>query len=85
LTVIYFGAPQDVARYCSKSNEIGWAYVGSDVATDFITILLPVPMVRRRVLPFPHHKLTKVEIFKLQLMSTARKVGLIALFSVGLL
>ena len=40
-----FGTPQDYLERCGHAIPTGWAMVGSDVATDLITLVIPIPMV----------------------------------------
>ena len=40
-----FGTPDDYVQYCGAAEPSGWANVGSDVATDFITLIIPIPVV----------------------------------------
>jgi len=40
-----FGTVADVAKYCPHIHSIGYALVGSDIATDVITLLIPLPLV----------------------------------------
>lgn len=40
-----FGTRHDIEAYCPHIHEIGYALVGSDVATDFVTLLIPIPLV----------------------------------------
>ncbi|KAF2263330.1 hypothetical protein CC78DRAFT_581612 [Lojkania enalia] len=46
-----FGTRHDVETYCSHAHDIGYALVGSDVATDLGTLLIPLPLVLRMRLP----------------------------------
>ncbi|KAI0180667.1 hypothetical protein GGR52DRAFT_521182 [Hypoxylon sp. FL1284] len=40
-----FGQPQEYLDHCGSAIPSGWALVGSDVGTDLITLLIPVPVV----------------------------------------
>jgi hypothetical protein len=40
-----FGTAKDVKKYCPHLHTIGYGYVGSDVGTDLITLLIPLPLV----------------------------------------
>jgi len=40
-----FGTPKDYLDHCGSAIPSGWAMVGSDVATDFITLVIPIPVV----------------------------------------
>lgn len=40
-----FGTRHDVETYCPHLHQIGYALVGSDVATDLITLVVPIPLV----------------------------------------
>lgn len=45
-----FGTPQDYTDKCSHSIHIGYALVATDMATDLVTLLIPIPpVVRLRV------------------------------------
>ncbi|KAF2121588.1 hypothetical protein BDV96DRAFT_640972 [Lophiotrema nucula] len=46
-----FSTAADVKQYCPHIHEIGYALVGSDVATDLITLLIPLPIVVGMRLP----------------------------------
>lgn len=37
--------PKDYVKYCGAANRIGWAYVGSDIVTDLVTLIFPIPIV----------------------------------------
>ena len=39
-------SPQDEVDHCGSAIPAGYGMVGSDVATDLITLVLPIPMVR---------------------------------------
>lgn len=45
-----FGTPQQYLEKCGSAIPSGWAMVGSDVATDAITIAIPIPMVSSVIL-----------------------------------
>ncbi|KAL0466392.1 hypothetical protein QR685DRAFT_111036 [Neurospora intermedia] len=40
-----FGQPQAYLDHCGSAIPTGYAMVGSDVATDFITLLIPIPVI----------------------------------------
>ncbi|KAI9666005.1 MAG: hypothetical protein M1821_003940 [Bathelium mastoideum] len=40
-----FGTPQAYLARCGNAIPTGYAMIGSDLATDFITLMLPIPMV----------------------------------------
>lgn len=40
-----FGSPQDSLKYCEHALHGLYAGMGSAVASDFITVILPIPMV----------------------------------------
>jgi len=40
-----FGHPQEYLDHCGSAITTGWAMVGSDVATDLITLIIPIPVV----------------------------------------
>ncbi|KAF2799254.1 hypothetical protein K505DRAFT_371085 [Melanomma pulvis-pyrius CBS 109.77] len=46
-----FGTRQEVDKYCPHIHDIGYALIGSDIATDFITLLIPLPPVLGMRLP----------------------------------
>ncbi|KAF2709231.1 hypothetical protein K504DRAFT_406182 [Pleomassaria siparia CBS 279.74] len=46
-----FGSRQDVKDYCPAVHDIGYALAGSDIATDLITLLIPLPLVFAMRLP----------------------------------
>jgi hypothetical protein len=43
--LMIFGSAADVAKYCPHIHSIGYALAGSDIATDLITLLIPLPLV----------------------------------------
>ncbi|KAJ2981941.1 hypothetical protein NUW58_g6557 [Xylaria curta] len=40
-----FAQPQDYAQHCGASIPAGWALGGTDIATDIVTLLIPVPII----------------------------------------
>lgn len=40
-----FGTPQDYLDHCGSAMPTGYAMVGSDVLTDLITLLIPIPVI----------------------------------------
>jgi hypothetical protein len=42
-----FGTPTEYLKYCGSAVPSGYALVGSDIATDFITLIIPIPVVLR--------------------------------------
>ena len=40
-----FSTPQSYLKNCGSAIPTGWAMVGSDIATDVITLIFPIPMV----------------------------------------
>lgn len=42
-----FGQPQEYLDYCGSAIPSGWAMVGTDIATDVITLIIPIPVVLR--------------------------------------
>ncbi|KAI1630546.1 hypothetical protein F4809DRAFT_636478 [Biscogniauxia mediterranea] len=42
-----FGQPSEYLEHCGSSIPSGWAMVGSDIATDFITLIIPIPVILR--------------------------------------
>jgi hypothetical protein len=42
-----FGTPDEYLHHCGSAIPTGWAYVGSDIATDMITLIIPIPIVSR--------------------------------------
>lgn len=40
-----FSTPQEYLNHCGSAIPSGWAWVGSDIATDFITLIIPIPIV----------------------------------------
>ncbi|KAH9873704.1 hypothetical protein IAQ61_004330 [Plenodomus lingam] len=40
-----FGMPEEYSQRCGSAIPTGWAYVGSDVATDLITLIIPIPII----------------------------------------
>ncbi len=40
-----FGQPQEYLDHCGSAIPSGWAMVGTDIATDLITLLIPIPVV----------------------------------------
>jgi len=44
--LMIFRSSMDIAKYCPSIHSIGYALAGSDIGTDLITLLIPVPLVR---------------------------------------
>ncbi|KAI0505908.1 hypothetical protein F5B22DRAFT_660959 [Xylaria bambusicola] len=42
-----FGTPTQYLKYCGSAVPSGYGLVGSDIATDFITLIIPIPVVMR--------------------------------------
>ncbi|KAI2464122.1 hypothetical protein F4781DRAFT_414149 [Annulohypoxylon bovei var. microspora] len=40
-----FGTPTEYLEHCGSAVPSGYAMVGSDIATDFITLIIPIPVV----------------------------------------
>ncbi|KAI1268770.1 hypothetical protein F5Y18DRAFT_422995 [Xylariaceae sp. FL1019] len=40
-----FAQPEDYHKWCGSALALGWALVGTDVATDVVTLLIPIPVV----------------------------------------
>lgn len=40
-----FGTPQSYLQHCGAAIRAGWAMVCSDVGSDIITLIIPIPMV----------------------------------------
>jgi hypothetical protein len=40
-----FGTPQEYLQHCGASIPTGWAYIMSNITTDFITLIIPIPVV----------------------------------------
>ena len=40
-----FGTPQDYLDHCGSAMPAGYAMVGSDILTDLVTLLIPIPVV----------------------------------------
>jgi len=39
------GSPDEYARYCTHTAAIGYAVVASNMATDLLTVLIPIPVI----------------------------------------
>ncbi|KAF2193131.1 hypothetical protein K469DRAFT_693184 [Zopfia rhizophila CBS 207.26] len=46
-----FGTPAAYLHHCGSAIPSGWAMVGSDIATDFITLIIPIPVIWSLQLP----------------------------------
>ncbi|KAJ8126172.1 hypothetical protein O1611_g7466 [Lasiodiplodia mahajangana] len=42
-----FAQIKDYTKYCKVSIHSGWAYVGTDILTDVITLIIPIPVILR--------------------------------------
>ncbi|OTA61484.1 hypothetical protein K449DRAFT_331061 [Hypoxylon sp. EC38] len=40
-----FAQPDDYTRYCKSAIPAGWSLVGTDIATDIITLIIPIPAI----------------------------------------
>jgi hypothetical protein len=40
-----FGTPTEYLQHCGSAVPSGYAMVGTDIATDFITLTIPIPVV----------------------------------------
>ncbi|OTA82014.1 hypothetical protein M434DRAFT_85029 [Hypoxylon sp. CO27-5] len=40
-----FGPLDDYTKYCESAIPIGWSLVGTDVGTDVITLIIPIPAI----------------------------------------
>jgi hypothetical protein len=77
---------KSLATKCINTKKQAFAFATSDFITDFIILVVPIPMVSGgfRVSIARGVALTSVQIWKLRL-PTRRKVGITAVFLVGLL
>ncbi|KAI1120932.1 hypothetical protein F5Y10DRAFT_289117 [Nemania abortiva] len=39
--------PTDFSRYCGSAASTGYGFVGSDIVTDLITLIIPIPVIVR--------------------------------------
>ncbi|KAM0308221.1 hypothetical protein ACHAO8_010203 [Botrytis cinerea] len=69
-----FSTPTAYLQHCGSAIPSGWANVGSDVGTDFITLLIPLPMIWSLRMPL-HRKLLVVATFMLGLLSVGASIG----------
>ncbi|OTA99108.1 hypothetical protein M426DRAFT_95697 [Hypoxylon sp. CI-4A] len=72
LTAI-FGAPQEYLDHCGSAIPSGWAMVGSDMATDLITLIIPIPAILKLQMPM-HRKLLTLLTFMIGALSVAASV-----------
>ena len=79
-----FASPGDYARFCGSAILAGRGMVASDVVTDIITLIMPLPMVSTHTKQTLKKALIHRKIFNLQ-MPLRRKVGIATIFAVGLL
>lgn len=42
-----FSSPTEYLEHCGSAVPAGYAMVGTDIATDFITLIIPIPVVWR--------------------------------------
>ncbi len=40
-----FGTAQEYYTYCASSQQAGYAMIASDILTDLVTLLIPIPIV----------------------------------------
>ncbi|KAF2182285.1 hypothetical protein K469DRAFT_729030 [Zopfia rhizophila CBS 207.26] len=50
-TVAFALNPEEYQQYCEAFKGAGFAYIGSDIGTDLITLLIPIPIVISLQLP----------------------------------
>ncbi|KAF2661018.1 hypothetical protein K491DRAFT_674322 [Lophiostoma macrostomum CBS 122681] len=79
-----FSTAKDVAHYCPHIHEIGYALVGSDVGTDLITVLIPLPLVLQMRLPLAR-KLLVAATFMLGLLAVGASTAKAYMFIAGVL
>ncbi|KAI1093973.1 hypothetical protein F5B19DRAFT_491014 [Rostrohypoxylon terebratum] len=68
-----FGDPQEYLDHCGSAIPSGWAMVGSDMATDLITLAIPIPAVLRLQMP-THKKVLTLITFMIGAFSVAASV-----------
>lgn len=40
-----FGTPTEYLEHCGSAIRSGYAMVGTDIATEFITLIIPIPVI----------------------------------------
>ncbi|KAI8962345.1 hypothetical protein F5Y11DRAFT_323189 [Daldinia sp. FL1419] len=68
-----FGQPQEYLDHCGSSIPIGWSMVGSDMATDLITLIIPIPAVLKLQIP-THRKVLILLTFMIGAFSVAASI-----------
>ena len=77
-----FGSPQVFIDKCSSALHIGMAMNVSDIATDFITLILPIPMVSSLLDACEPFLTQFCQILRLK-MPLAKRASLVCLFMIG--
>ncbi|KAI4861914.1 hypothetical protein F4820DRAFT_431981 [Hypoxylon rubiginosum] len=68
-----FGQPQEYLDHCGSAIPSGWAMVGTDIATDLITLLIPIPVVLGLQMS-THRKVLTLLIFMIGALSVAASI-----------
>ncbi len=68
-----FGTPEEYEMWCGAAEPAGYGYVGSDIATDLITLIIPIPVVSKSLSTYQECTLIKVKkIASLQLQMSRK-------------
>ncbi|KAI1120386.1 hypothetical protein F5Y10DRAFT_127508 [Nemania abortiva] len=63
-----FATTEDYTKYCKISIHSGWAYVGTDIFTDVVTLIIPIPVILRLNMP-RHLKVLSLLVFSIGTLS----------------
>ncbi|KAI1415272.1 hypothetical protein F5Y13DRAFT_196630 [Hypoxylon sp. FL1857] len=73
LTAI-FGTPAEYLEHCGSAAPSGYAMVGSDIATDFVTLIIPIPVILRLNMN-THRKLLTLAAFLIGALSVGASIA----------
>lgn len=74
LMVLFGGTAVEYLEYCSAAIPGGKGLVATDVATDFLTLLLPLPIIYKLEMPL-NKKMLVTAIFAVGLLSVGAGIG----------
>ncbi len=80
-----FGTPEEYEMWCGAAEPAGYGYVGSDIATDLITLIIPIPVVSKSLSTYQECTLIKVKKIASLQLQMSRKLLVLATFMIGAL
>ncbi|KAH6646656.1 hypothetical protein BKA67DRAFT_649924 [Truncatella angustata] len=69
-----FGTPTEYLEHCGGAVSSGYAMVGTDIATDFITLIIPIPIILGLHMDM-HRKLLTLSAFLIGALSVGASVA----------